>query len=416
MTAKSLDSSEPDSADTGRPMSFAVKAVVVTAAIILALIATANAAANIVERANPHMALAIWPGHSAALARATDMASLQEQVQPGANRSRTAVALARRSINASAIAPSGYRTLALAEREAGNKPAAMALLATAFQQSRRDQTTLLALMIDGIERSDQLAVLRYIDILFRTSVDMRAQAAPALSAVFSDPAIAPGLVKLIEDDPDWFIPYLATGIEQVRDPAPLAAAVLAADGLGRRPMTDLAHIQLARRLTVTGAVDTARRILDYVPMDRRPRMASLAINAVDGTGPFAWKAMATAETSGTIEPANGAMLFDVGPERRVELARKLATLAPGRYRITARVERDVDVRGVTLPLGMACLTNSAANQVADPAPLNGLSGTIGFDIVISQDCPSQLFSLYAAQPGRSGRFSLAIDRIVATRQ
>ena len=237
------------------------------------------------------------------------------------------------------------RLLAALEEQAGNAEAASRLMTEAGARSVRDTTANIWLLQQAVKRQDYALALRHMDMVSRTSPQMRDQLLPILTAIAEDPQASRQLFDLLASGPpwrSWFLVRLPGGVKDLLALQPryldlMSAAVpLQPDELGPflRRLIASGFAQQAYYTWVQSLSPDERRALTYVYNGdfQRPRT-----NLV-----FDWTIMPISGASIAFEPESSNPSNQV---LRIEFIRKrtmfrnvtqLILLGPGSYTLTGR--------------------------------------------------------------------------------
>jgi tetratricopeptide (TPR) repeat protein len=350
---------------------------------------------------DPARALRWRPDHPEALLNAAEQAL---KAPPDLDR---ADHLARRAAAANPLDGRAFRTLGEVADQRGDRAAAARLYATAVRHSPRDLPSLAWLVAYHFDQGDTASGLGYVDALLRVAPTFINEMSTTLIAAFDSSAGALPLAGVLAGHPPWRGTFLGR---------------LARDGQSTDTMSALFE-QLA---VAPGGLDPTERraYVERLVRDRRWSQARRAWSAglpfvaaadegvfdgqfelpASGDG-FGWRfdrvAGASVDLLGGPGVGGKRALYVSFQNRRVRFAhvRQLLTLAPGRYRLSARYRLD----GLRNERGLAWVVQCAEGQPPERLGTSRLLvgsspwSTLDFDFdVPAQGCGAQWLRLELA--------------------
>lgn len=331
-----------------------------------------------------------------------------------------AAASARAALSRSLIDMRALRVLGLAEEKLGRPQAGAAIMNVASRGGWRDTPTQVWLIEQAMRTGDVTTLTQRADALARRnqSPDM---VYTTLRIVSSAPEVRPALIERLTARPDWramfFLSLRQARSEQIdglvalvremqRSEAPATPTELYA--LGER-LIELGQPLRARQLWATASGRPTNALIDDGGFER------LAKRPADRLVPrFEWQ---FAETSGSaaVEP---------GPWRSGSALRlthdgfslsrpisQLLLLAPGSYRLTARVKVDSGFGAAGYGLSLRC--PNGLELIATP-PIEA-KGMIRADVAVPAGCAAQDLAIVTFEGQARAASELWIDDVRMSR-
>lgn len=316
-----------------------------------AWLAAANGvAAQLVGAGSPSLAATIAPD--------ADRLSRQAQQLFFARDYAAAIAVARRALALSPLQVRAARVLSQSELALGHEDAGLAAMDVAGQGGWRDNVTQLWILQAALGGGDYAEALQRADALIRREA-LTDQLFADLRPWFAEPAFRAALVTRLADGPDWrgqlFLDWRKAAPGEIAGIVQLVADI----DRSAAPVTDLELFPLVERLLELGAAAPAHALW----LARAPRAGWMPGNRVyDGrfavartrdygerAPRFEWWVDPDQTSLADVEPApdgrGGSLRIASNAGDPVALARQTLVLAPGRYRLLARIaartERDV---------------------------------------------------------------------------
>ena len=278
------------------------------------------------------------PALSASIARFDAVATAERAYQliesdnSPANRA-TAAALAKQALARDPTAIAAVRTLGLIADQDGKTSAASRAFGYAEQLSRRDFATQLWLINAQVAREDAAGALTHFDRALRTSELAGPILMPILVAATEDSRLIAPIAAQLANRPPWRDDYVAA---------------LIATGKSLPEVTDL----IAR-------VGNARELREMAARDASSGRYNLALKIYARAGGAVGKPMSGFASAGDFVPfdwelinvgavatnlldtgSNSVLEFSVNTGQGGDIARRLTTFRPGRYRLSSEVKMD----------------------------------------------------------------------------
>ena len=253
--------------------------------------------------------------------------------------------------------------------------------------SRRDIGTQLWLIERNVQRNDIGGALAHFDTALRTSPQMASTLYPVMASASAEPAIAAELNRLLLTRPAWGRDFPLSLMASQGDPRALYTVTR---GLFR-PSEDHEREQLGlllRKLTALHAYDYAWRAYVAARPERRQSGGALwngDFSREIGLPPFDWTfpenpAQVPERRPG---PRGHVLALPAGLEETAEVARQLIRLAPGRYRVAARVGNVGGDAALRPQLAISC-AGAAPRELArsdfPAAPETGAAMAVAFTV------------------------------------
>jgi hypothetical protein len=306
--------------------------------------------------------------------------------------SSEAAAAARHAMARAPLAEEPFLLEALKALARGENARAERLLVEARRRNPRSRMTRL-ILLDRYMRSGRIPqAAEEITVLNRLIPAASDVLVPELAKFARDPATRPALVDVLSSDPglrERVLTNLAMGGADPELVTGLAAA--AGGGSGEnQPWQEAMIASLVGR----GEIARAYRIWSALP-GVRPQEGGLydpRFQGLPGPPPFNWKL--TAGNAGVAERGQGGGLqVEYYGRAPLELASQMLRLAPGRYRLAARVEGDASGEGARLAWRLQCAGGGA--EIAS-LPLRGINYSprvVGAEFTVSPGCAVQTLRL-----------------------
>ncbi len=266
------------------------------------------------------------------------------------------------------------------------------LLVEARTRNPRSRTARL-ILLDRYLRSGRTAqAAEEITVLNRLIPAASDVLVPELAKFARDSSTRPALVNVLRSDPvlaERVLANLATGGADPELVTALAAAVPGGSG-ANQPWQEALIASLVARGETARAYQIWSRLPGVRPQEGGvydPRFQGLA-----GPPPFNWKL--TAGNAGVAERGQGGGL-QVEYYGRVPLglASQMLRLAPGRYRLAARVQGDATGEGARLSWRVVCAGAEAELVSIQLRGINYSPKVVGADFAVPANCGVQLLRL-----------------------
>ena len=297
-----------------------------------------------------------------------------------------------------------FRVLAAGAVQRGEGARALSLYRTAARRSPRDTPTRVWLTNHYLLAGDYPAALQHVDYLLRTSPTHAVTLLPFLAQRAVDPAFAADLAAVLVQRPPWR-KGLLSALQRGEDPRAadaVMAALRRAGGLSAPEFDDwIAYLlrqgrwgEAYSRWVGTVPLDGGALPLVYNDQFERP---------VSGRG-FDWRVTRIPGVSVQFVPDPGARglvahaVFRGRAVAQVNLEQPLL-LAPGRYRLSARVRADALRSDRGLEWSVACA--GQGQPLATSERMQGSFGwrSVAMDLTVpATDCPAQWLRLRNPAP------------------
>jgi hypothetical protein len=321
------------------------------------LVAANGVAAQLVGAGSPSLAATIAPDadrlsrHAQALFFERDYAA--------------AAAAARRALALSPLQVRAARVLGQSELALGHEEAGLAAMEVAGQGGWRDNVTQLWIMQAALGGGDYDEALQRADALIRRAA-LTDRLFADLRPWFAEPAFRAALVKRLGDGPDWRAQLFLDWRKAAPGEVPGIVQLIADIDRSAAPVTDLELFPLTERLLELGAIGPAHALW----LARAPRAGwapgnlvydgrfAVARSRQYGERPprFEWWVDPAQTSLASVDVAadgrGGSLRIASNAGDPVELARETLMLAPGRYRLLARIAAQTgrDVAGLDFAL------------------------------------------------------------------
>ena len=319
------------------------------------------------------------------------------------------VDIARQSLKSDPLNPPALRTLALAQKSAGNADQSLALLRLSARVSRRDSLTqgyLIESLATGSD-ADVQEILSSYDKLLIVSPSLQDGLLPTLSQILMLPAGRTALSPYVRSEAPWVDKTLLLTLEQGGGADAVADALIAAFPDRKANVSARVTRGLIDHYDAAGDYASVERLFGLISNDAEFLLDPSTFRHAEQNsryGSLVWTLPREAEAgfellgTDTGEPALRAYsIRGADPQP----ARKLAFLEPGEYSI------EVAVRGgiySTLPyvdLALRCLSSEDSNVLAELRLTADSSETTSKKSDFSVDCEAVEITLDAApMPGR----------------
>lgn len=359
---------------------------------------------------SPDLALRFAPNHAESLAR------LAVTRQSGADGRRLdlqgAQEAALAALRRDPLVPSAWRVLSTSVLR---DPAQVEQrLEFAETLSRRDIPTQLALIEHTSLKGDVAATLRRYDTVMRVSPAYDQIMFPALTNALNNPIVLRAVAKRLPEAP-WrrrFFSYLVEGGANYSQQATVFQALATQ---GRLLDSDIVALQ-ASRAAAEGQFDAALALYRLVnPAGAAMLLRNPDFSQQNSVAPFDWEL----EAGGFVNVG----VTGLGEDTRLEMAsvrgdggqaaRQLLQLAPGRYRISARIGPIEGYDEVSVSIALACtngLEISGFELKADRAQ------DLGGAFRVPGGCPAQWLAIRMGQDSNAGRIAAWISEFSLVRE
>lgn len=371
------------------------------------------------EPQSPALALKLDPDNPEAV-----IAQIEAQrADPGADIGQEDVlAAARRSIAVLPLNAPAFRLFAGSSATGGEIARFEDQVAMSDRLSRRDLTTQLFLIEAAVERSDIRGALRHYDTAMRISESSRNLLFPVLSSAIKAPEIRAELVPYFDNGAPWVGGFIQHAINATADPRDLVRLLDAAGGMPEGKFFALLQPQLLNRLVNEGEIAAASAYFRSLRPDLAQTLSSFAMTGASTNAQFApvtWQlfesdqiaSMFLAAPKGDFELVSELERGFAGP-----VARRLAALAPGQYRLSVPVRAEDVPPGSTAGLQIACVSGDRSEQVLERTSGIADTAVIEGDFTIPSWCKAQMLTLSARMGFEPARPVLTFESPKLTRR
>lgn len=357
---------------------------------MLAWYVVKTSAVNALYRENPAAAFALAPEEP----RFAFKIAMAQVMQNRGSVSPEVTSSARRAMARAPLAEEPFLVEALKALAGREDARAERLLVEARRRNPRSRMTRL-ILLDRYMRSGRIPkAAEEITVLHRLIPAASDVLVPELAKFARDPATRPALVGVLRTD-DVLRERVLTNLATAgADPELVTGLAAAAGGrAGNQPWQEAMIASLVAR----GDIARAHRIWSSLPGVRAQESVIYdpRFQGLPGPPPFNWKLMAG--NAGVAERGQGGGLqVEYYGRAPVELASQMLRLAPGRYRLAARVEGDASGEGARLTWRLLCA--GSAGEIAS-LPLRGINYSprvVAADFTVAPGCAVQTLRLDGA--------------------
>lgn len=354
--------------------------------------------AGIFRVRQPEIALRLAPWDARANAKAALNALANSKGRPPANAGERALRAFRRD----PFATDAFTSLGLLAAFRRQNDQAQRIFSHAENVSRRNVETQLWLIEHNVQRNDIRAALAHYDIVLTVETEIRTALYPILMNASSERDIALELNRVLRKRPNWRIDFLTRFAFEARDAVALARVTRHNLDPAVREDREVV-LYLFARFVALHRYDLAWAAYDEARGSRERPGALLTNGAFEQEGgfpPFDWRFAADGNLNPERRPQQGqgysyALYLPGNAAVDGESASQLLRLAPGPYRISARVG-DTSADRLERPyLKIMCAQETPRELLlADfpRAPAEGRPMTAQF--TIPSTCPNQWISIW----------------------
>jgi hypothetical protein len=318
--------------------------------------------ANIVQSANPDLALRMVPGNSAALAAKADGLLLKNGA--AMNESRVAK-LANSALKTQPLNARALRLSAFAADKQNNAVAAKSFMRLSNAVSRRDFGAQLWLIEDAVRNDDIPKALVHYDNAMRTRTESHELLFPVLTQALEVPEVRTEMVKKIRNRPPWLYDFLNYAIVSGKQPQHISDVLQRAKGMPNTPQYNALEGVLIGNLIERATPEAARAYtLSLRGFDPKTLgetgFNNKYVNAI--RFPATWWGISSENIEGEFIQRTGGQ-FDLfvssaSGERGI-VARKLLYLPPGQYRTNPAFVDQSLPQGAELVIQIRCLNDGS---------------------------------------------------------
>jgi hypothetical protein len=341
--------------------------------------------------------------------------------------------LVERALASEPTSERAMRLMAVLAEQSGDKARAIELYRVAARRSLHESYAVFRMLMHSIEAGDWKTSVAYADTMMRTRLDLVGPLGPLIARLVETDAARPHLIEHMAARPNWRQPIFEAMLPSVTNHNAVLDLIL---GLGRQgsPLTHVEMFGYLQFLLGKGQYDVAYYAwLQQLP----PEQLAVAGNIFNGSFDLVGGGLAFdwAIQSGPSFSASLVTLPEQGPSRalkiefgsgrvRIGAVQQLLVLAPGRYRLTARVRGEMQARK-GLQWQIACFTLDDGRTLGVTTPFIGTQRTwrelsLSFEVP-EKHCQSQRLRLvhdaqYSAEQFASGTLWYDDFRIFAEPQ
>lgn len=290
------------------------------------------------------------------------------------------------STRAFAIEPTNAETvrlLGLLQAEKGGIQSARRIMQLASELSRRDAVTNLWLVEDYGRQSNLEAVLKHLDYALRTSGESRSFLMATLVQGMKQKEMVSPMRKLLVRQPPWEEQFWLS-ISEADSPLDNALLLRVAEHKDRHPVPTLIDERLLRNLVQTGnfagAFRLYREVLEPEIANGRRKGDARGFAQFSTWPPMGWQLASEGTHSAWINPETGELEATLSGQVEAIFARRLVELAPGKYRVSAELAPDGEVRESALHIALECAEADAAKAFRTRVTFPNLKATRVVDI------------------------------------
>ncbi len=381
----------------------------------LAIAAGANALANSGWKASPALAERLWSGQANAMVRRGETAFAKGPTAP--QHLAEAKRRARAALRAQAAHGKALQLLGLVANARGEQAAAARLMSLSEQLSRRNGFVQLW-FVDNDARAGRTAdALSHFDIAMNASPALNGKLYPVLANALRDPAIRREFAGYVRREPEWLPSFLGYAVDQGNNPEAIARALIDAGGLPPGKNYDATVALLLGKLAASGKFGATLELYQVqAPKAQVAATSSLGFEAASidpRFTPVTWEFLPSdSGQASLIPPAQGAapaVRLEAYEAARVEAARKVLFLQPGRYRLGYAVKELSEGARGGLKLSLAC-GGRGGPMLAEVA----LEATGNRTIMVPAGCAAQVVALSIVGATGSTPFEAALTRLSIT--
>lgn len=296
---------------------------------------------------------------------------------------------------------SAIRTLWELQRRGGNADVAARLGSTARHLGWRDYLTQIFAARDAAEGGQLPQAMRHFSAALTTNRRARAVIVPVFVRMTGDSRITDDLARLIATKPNWIDEFNAEWVPNAPSPKLMADLSQRLDRLGS-PVSPETRAGIIGRLVAAKQYGLAEA--EY--RRARPELRAAGQTLADGYAnvfayrPFDWELSNTGDTSAAVtkDQVGRVVLlgetFVAGPS---EIARRMLTLRPGRYRILGSTAAPDGAPPAASAGGAVEVTCASQGSPLGRSQL--AAGAIKLDFTIPESCPAVLVTIFQATAG-----------------
>ena len=311
--------------------------VLALALLTLGAMSISDTLANVVVKADPHVAttLAPWDGVIAASA-----AEAAISAQPTSDEQSEPAKLATHALQRDPTAVEALTVLGSQAQLRGENELAQRLFAQSLALSRRELRAQLWAIEEAVSRGDIKGALGHYDIALRTSTRAPDLLFPTLASAIEEPRVRSALLNLLNGKPVWseqFVNYISRG--RIK---PMASVALLTDrNASELPIDDSDRASLVDALASSGNLEDAWEYYSSFRSKSRQRSRDADFIArIERPSVFDWNARSSAGISAVIQPTSDGMVFEFSASPSVggTVLEQRQFLQSGNYTFKATME------------------------------------------------------------------------------
>jgi hypothetical protein len=375
-------------------------------ALALAYFVTSFGLSLAAARANPAVALRLFPANADAKAKAAELMIDAQMSRPDWEKVRQ---LAIASLMRAPASSRAVRVLALADLARGSEERADKLMRLARSFSRRDFPTTLYLIEKAVTANRPQDALADYDIALRTTPSSYDMLFPILANAIEDDALLADFERLAASNPPWFPAFVASATYLSPPITNLSKLLM------RHPDSPAASSKDVRAVVVARLARDGdyRRAFAYYLSLGRPGKALVRdehITASSFLPPFEWSFESQEAFSGEAA-VGGGLRFSAATGGNGEAASQLLMLSAGAYILTSQADIAFTPRDGSAEWSITCASGNAALLDAHFRKTDGGSGRAEGKFEVPAGCEAQKLALRVAADVNSQGIEGRVTRI-----
>lgn len=334
------------------------------------------------------------------------VAPVKAAVEVGsADENAARAALRKQPLNSAAL-----RDLALAL--GGNGNADRNLLNLAARVSRREPATQLLLLDANAQEGEIAAALRNYDALLSTEPELQTKLLGLLAGALPEPEVYAEVLRYAGRP--WFVALLDTAAAQPGS-AVLALRLALGTGLLAQPETrERLAPRLIGALSVQGRVQDARDIAQTIGQAGWQDIGFSEASLDPRLANFAWQMTGSPSVAAEWR-APSSLAVSIEPGRRMQVARRVTSLAGGTYVLRLEVAAP-SPPAARIEWQIKCSTPAAADILTFQIPAASTPITVEKQLTIPAACAFQDWSLWAEGADAQLPSQAVLSKLAVTRQ
>lgn len=321
--------------------------------------------------------------------------------------------IAVRALRQDPTAVAAALALGISRQAKGDTAGAKQMLGYAEHLSRRHLQTQMWAIEEAVATGDVPGVLRHYDIALRTSRQAPDLLFPILGSAIADATVRAALVRTLATRPPWSAAFLDYIAGTAPDQAATAQLYTALNRVGI-PASQGAQAEVVDTLIARGEHNAAwnyyREIRRSARRDRArdPRFAQM----FDNPTPFDWAPVNEVGISASLQPHDGAGLFDfmVSPGVGGPVLRQWQLLPPGTYRLKGH-SIGIDLPADARPYWTLRCRDGEEQGRVDVPNSDQAGGFFAGQLTVPADCSVQVLMLVVRPSDKIGGSTGQIDQL-----